>query len=293
MNLPISAIKVTQSIRFDFGSLQALADNIAEFGLLHPLVVNENHELLAGLRRLKAVELLGWTEVSVTIISSADELKKFDTSLHENYRRKDLNPLEFCDAILERRYRWEKLYGLIRPGPKSQKEGSANELLAQCEKFIQETAKILHTSESTIHRYLQLKELDTDLKQELEERKISYKTALSLQSERKKAIKLAKQGAKSSKMYSPKLPDAETALALQKEYDRSPVLFKIIMVVSHIYQTMQQLQGKQPEYEKANPDRLVQLVGHLSAVIGWLTKLMNDIQSFLLTQMQDEPQTSR
>ena len=281
MNLPISSIRVNTPIRYDFGTIQSLAENIAEFGMLHPIVINEQYELIAGFRRLKAVELLGWTEVPVTIISPANELKKFDTSLHENYRRKDLNPLEFCDAILERKHRWEKLYGPIKPGPKSHKVEAENELLAQCEKFIQETAKILQTSESTIHRLLQLKELDTDIKQQLEERKISYRTALSLQSERKKEQKLKPK----SKMNSPNLPDRNMALGLQQEYNRNPILFQVIMAISHIYQIMGKTQGNLPEFEKANPEWLVQLVGHLAAVLDWLTKLMADIQTYLMNQM--------
>ncbi|MDI6784472.1 MAG: ParB N-terminal domain-containing protein, partial [bacterium] len=77
MKLPIAEIKVTQSIRFDYGSIQALAENIAEFGLLHPLVVNEHYELIAGFRRLKSVELLGWTEVPVTLILLQKNCEKF------------------------------------------------------------------------------------------------------------------------------------------------------------------------------------------------------------------------
>ncbi|MDI6784475.1 MAG: ParB/RepB/Spo0J family partition protein, partial [bacterium] len=260
MKLPISEIRILNHIRYDTGLIQALAENIAEFGLLHPLVVNEHYELIAGFRRLKAVELLGWTEVPVTIISPTNELKKLDTSLHENFRRKDLNPLEVCEAILERKHRWEKLYGPIKPGPKSHKVESENELLAQCEKFIQETAKILQTSESTIHRLLQLKELDADIKQQLEERKISYRTALSLQSERKKEQKLKPK----SKLYSPNLPDRNIVVGLQEEYTRSPVLFKIIIAVSHLFQLMQQTQGNLPAFDKANPERLVHLVGQIS-----------------------------
>lgn len=286
MKLPISSIRILNPIRFDFGTIQALAENIAEFGMLHPIVVNEQNELIAGFRRLKAIELLGWTEVPVTIISPANDLKNFDTSLHENYQRKDLNPLEFCEAILERRYRWEKIHGSIKPGPISNGEKSEVEFLSNGQKFNMETAKILNTSERTIYRFLQLKELDADIKQQLEERKISYITALSLQSERKKEQKLNPK----SKMNSPSLPDRNVALALQQEYTQSPVLFKIIIAVSHLYQLMQQTQGNLPAFDKANPDRLVQLVGHLSAVLDWLTKLMADIQTHLMNQMQIDSQ---
>jgi ParB-like chromosome segregation protein Spo0J len=324
MNLPITSIKVNTPIRYDLGSIQSLAENIAEFGLLHPIVVTEEstkdevqstkakseirnlpaealaqagpqsaitsslvlrpssfyYTLVAGYRRLKAAELLGWAEVPVSIISPADDLKQFDTSLHENFRRKDLNPLEICEVILERKHRWEKIYGPIKPGPQSSEGTTEVEFSSNGAKFNIETTKILHMSEPVIKRFLQLKDLDPDLRQQIEERKISYRTALSLQSERKKEQKQSKSG----KMHSPNLPDREMALALQVEYSRSPVLFQIMFLVSHVYQTMLRNQGKQPEFETANPERLVQFIGQLSAVMSWLNDLMKETQDTLMKQ---------
>jgi ParB family transcriptional regulator, chromosome partitioning protein len=278
MLVPISQIQVATPNRYDLGNIKSLADNIAEFGMLHPIIVNEKYELIAGYRRLKAAELLGWSEVPVSIISPTDDLKQFDTSLHENFRRKDLNPLEICDLILERKYRWEKIHGPIKTGPKSGDNPAEVEFYGNSVKFNLETSRILRMGESSINRFLQLKELDPDLRQQVEERKISYRDAIDQQSSRKKEQKLAK----SKKVGSSILPDKETALALQAEYNQGPILFQIMMLVGHIYQSMNRFQGKQPEFESANPDRLVMMVGHIAAISSWLNDLMKQSQETLM-----------
>jgi hypothetical protein len=324
MLVPISKIQVLTQSRYDLGNIKALADNLSEFGMLHPILVTELHPatdaaaldeasrkdektigrkdetasshpseavilssldffrytLVAGYRRLKAAELLGWSEVPVSIISSTDDLKQFDTSLHENFRRKDLNPLEICDIILERKHRWERIRGPINHGPESKDKTNEVELLTNGQQFNMETAKILRMCERDIYRFLLLKELDPDLRQQIEERKLSYRVAISLQSERKKELKLAK----SKKVSIPNLPDKDTAIALQAEYNRSPILFQIMMLVGHIYQSMNRFQGKQPEFDKANPDRLVMMVGQLSAIQSWVNNLMKEAQNTLMKE---------
>jgi ParB family transcriptional regulator, chromosome partitioning protein len=286
MNLPISSIRVQASIRFDAGTIQALAENIAEFGLLHPVIVNDQNELVAGYRRLKAAELLGWPEIPVTVISPNNDLKKFDASLHENCRRKDLNPLELCEAILERKHRWEQIHGSIKCGPQTQNTDDQNNLLPNGKRFAEETAKVLGTNATNIYRLLELKGLDADIKQQLEDGSISYRAALAMQSDRKKA---AKQQPKSRPQGIPGLPDRETALQLQAEYSRNPVLMQIMAAVSHLYRIYQQTQPEMNFHlDKSNPDRLVFLLGQLSSVIEWLIKLRNDIQTELMNQMQIE-----
>jgi ParB-like chromosome segregation protein Spo0J len=51
------------------GDIDALAASMAELGLLHPIVVNADGELVAGKRRLRAAERLGWTEIPVTVVN--------------------------------------------------------------------------------------------------------------------------------------------------------------------------------------------------------------------------------
>ncbi|MDI6782653.1 MAG: ParB N-terminal domain-containing protein [bacterium] len=114
--IPIAEIKVGNRNRFDIGNIQELAEDIQRYGLLHPPVVTAEKELVAGYRRLKAVELLGWTEASVTMVEPQQSLVQFDMQLAENIQRKDLNPLEISEAILERKHRFEQVYGEIKQG---------------------------------------------------------------------------------------------------------------------------------------------------------------------------------
>jgi ParB family chromosome partitioning protein len=64
---PIGRIRVGERHRKDLGDIAPLAASIAEVGLLHPIVIRPDGTLIAGERRLRAAELLGWTEIPVTI----------------------------------------------------------------------------------------------------------------------------------------------------------------------------------------------------------------------------------
>jgi len=66
----------------------------ALYRLLHPVVVDEQENLVAGLRRLKACESLGWKEVPVTVVSLRDLAKG---EVDENRERKDFTITEIGD----------------------------------------------------------------------------------------------------------------------------------------------------------------------------------------------------
>lgn len=84
---------------FDMEPLQALADSVAEYGVLVPLIVRENaiahdtYEIIAGERRWRAAKMAGLTEVPVVIMDS-DDMKTSEIALIENVQRQDLNPVE-------------------------------------------------------------------------------------------------------------------------------------------------------------------------------------------------------
>jgi ParB-like chromosome segregation protein Spo0J len=92
---PIAAIKVGERHRRDLGDLEALARDIAEIGLLHPIPIKPDGNLIAGLRRLEAARLLGWSEVPVSVVDLEDIARG---ELAENAQRKDFLPSEI-DAI--------------------------------------------------------------------------------------------------------------------------------------------------------------------------------------------------
>lgn len=94
----LADIKVTQRVRQDLGDIETLAKSIFEVGLLHPVVVSKSGELMAGLRTLRAVEMLGWEDVAVTV-SSLDNPARGE--MIENTVRKDLTLSEKA-ALAER-----------------------------------------------------------------------------------------------------------------------------------------------------------------------------------------------
>lgn len=92
--LRVDDINVGARLRQDLGDIAGLAKSIDEYGLLHPLVIDADNNLIAGGRRLEAMKSLGWTKVEVRQFEemSADERRVLE--LEENLRRKDLTSYE-------------------------------------------------------------------------------------------------------------------------------------------------------------------------------------------------------
>jgi ParB family chromosome partitioning protein len=65
--MPVSRIKVGKRIRRDMGDVEGLAADMADIGLLHPIIVSPAGKLLAGERRLRAAKRLGWETIEVTV----------------------------------------------------------------------------------------------------------------------------------------------------------------------------------------------------------------------------------
>lgn len=64
----ISEIKINNRFRKDYGDIESLAKSIEEIGLLHPIVINSDYELVCGGRRVEAMRLLGREEIAARII---------------------------------------------------------------------------------------------------------------------------------------------------------------------------------------------------------------------------------
>lgn len=84
---------------FDRVSLEVLADSIAVYGVLQPIIVRENAEapgtyvIIAGERRWRASKMAGLTEIPA-VIFDGDDLKAAQVAMIENIQREDLNPVE-------------------------------------------------------------------------------------------------------------------------------------------------------------------------------------------------------
>ncbi len=82
---------------FDETQLQELAASIEASGLLQPVVVrarpNGKYELIAGERRWRAVQRLGWQKIPA-VIKDVDDRALLTLALIENLQRDDLSPLD-------------------------------------------------------------------------------------------------------------------------------------------------------------------------------------------------------
>ena len=84
---------------FEKEALEVLADSIAAYGVLQPIIVRANpiaegtYEIIAGERRWRASKMAGLTEIPA-VIFDGDELKAAQVALIENVQREDLNPVE-------------------------------------------------------------------------------------------------------------------------------------------------------------------------------------------------------
>lgn len=87
---------------FDANDLQELADSIREKGVIQPLIVtsgsDNNFELVAGERRLRASKLAGLSQVPVILVDVDNEDSLLELALIENIQRTDLNAIEEAEA---------------------------------------------------------------------------------------------------------------------------------------------------------------------------------------------------
>jgi len=95
---------------FEHEALEQLADSIAQFGVLQPIIVRESallagtYEIIAGERRWRASKMAGLSEIPAVILDG-DDLKAAQVAVIENVQREDLNPVEEAlayDALIER-----------------------------------------------------------------------------------------------------------------------------------------------------------------------------------------------
>ena len=87
---------------FPESELAELAASIQASGLLQPVsvraVAGGGYELIAGERRFRAAQRLGWTEIPA-IVRDADDRTLLTLALIENLQRADLNPIDEAEGF--------------------------------------------------------------------------------------------------------------------------------------------------------------------------------------------------
>ncbi len=99
MKIKVKDIKVGNRIRRDIGDLEDLKRSLKRHGLLNPISINPKGELIAGHRRLTAVQQLGWDEVEVKVINPKNELDFLEMEMEENIVRREFSQDELIEGL--------------------------------------------------------------------------------------------------------------------------------------------------------------------------------------------------
>ena len=128
----LSDIKLnSEYLRVDT-DVSALKKSVESVGLIHPVTINREGELLAGARRFQAVKELGWDEIPVLVVDH-DELAQELISIDENLVRTQLSQVE-----LERYLnRGREIYETLHPTA-SKVDLSAEDLSAEQKQQLRE-----------------------------------------------------------------------------------------------------------------------------------------------------------
>ena len=137
MEVEISRIVIGPNRReLDMSFVKELARSIDESGLIHPITVNKEFTLIAGLHRLEAVKMLGHRKIRCTMMD-LNGLQAEMAEIDENFVRNPLDESEKCEILLRRK----KIYEELHPEAKKGGDRKSEKIKAAQRRFDSETVK--------------------------------------------------------------------------------------------------------------------------------------------------------
>lgn len=109
MLVEIDQIKIHKRVRKNLGDLEPLKDSIRRYGLLNPITITQDHQLIAGQRRLESARQLGWTTIDAVVVDHKDSVTLLEMELEENTQRSNFTELELLEG-------YKQLERLRNPG---------------------------------------------------------------------------------------------------------------------------------------------------------------------------------
>lgn len=109
MLVQVKDVIVKKRIRKELLDIQALKESMNRYGLMNPITINSNNELIAGHRRLEAAKELGWNSIQAVVIDPKDEILELEMELEENIQRSPFTKDELIEG-------YERLEKLKHPG---------------------------------------------------------------------------------------------------------------------------------------------------------------------------------
>ncbi|WP_455466576.1 ParB/RepB/Spo0J family partition protein [Bartonella sp. B39] len=134
--IALDLIVVPERIRpVDDEHAKALAQSMVREGLMNPITVRHtpnakggNYTLIAGAHRLRAAELLGYSEINAVVVQ-ADKDNAALLEVAENLFRNELSVIDRALFVQTYRKLWEKKYGEIKIGRNKKSKGNVYPLI--------------------------------------------------------------------------------------------------------------------------------------------------------------------
>ena len=232
MKIPIFQIKINDGRReADQEAVHKLADSITKIGLLNPITIDQDYNLIAGLHRLEAAKLLGWTEIESNV-SSLEGLMAELAEIDENLIRCELNFVDESEQLARRKDLYEMLYPETKRGAKNQYTKNAQMLTdtvsVSKKSFADDTAETMGISPRTVSRKIQLaKNLSPEAKDIVKSSGIGVKNALKIsrlvpEQQAEAASQLAAGTIRSLEEYRPSPAELEAAEEKFSEMPQEP-----------------------------------------------------------------------
>lgn len=157
---------------FSAEALQELVDSIKIHGVIQPVTVrkvgNDNYQLVSGERRFRASTLAGLDTIPA-YVKIANDQSMLEMALIENIQRENLDPIEVAESY--------------------------QRLINECRLTQEEMAERVGKSRASVANFMRLLKLPNEIKQALQDRKLSMGHARALLglSDEKQMIKLFRQ----------------------------------------------------------------------------------------------------
>ena len=161
-HIPIDEIRVGKRHRKDMGDLVELAASMVELGLLQPVVVTPDGELIAGERRLLAAQKLGWSKIPVTIVDLdavvagefAENTVRKDFTLSEAVAiKRALEPLERVAAKGRQGTRTDKHPGKLPTSSKGRAADKAAKATGMARRTLEKAEAVVDAAEAEPERF--------------------------------------------------------------------------------------------------------------------------------------------
>ena len=164
MKLPINEIRIKPGRRaVDDSKVRELADSMKQVGLINPVTVNTDLELIAGAHRIAAAELLGWDEIEARVWDCDAFLSEL-AEIDENLMRNELHYLDEGAAYKRRDELIDEMGVRAKAGNNQHTAGGVEITLPL--KTTEELAAELGVSKST---YKQAKQMARDILPEVQD----------------------------------------------------------------------------------------------------------------------------